>query len=297
MIIDSHAHVFADPKLTLPPANLTFMSADQQIEVMNRKGIDAAVVLPLNNAESPVENQSIGEVLGICNRFPGRFIPFCNVDPRLPRRPDLVTVDDFLERLTQYRNLGCRGFGELIARLYFDDPVMLKLFEACMRSGFPVVFHITTPESNAYGVLDDPGFPRMERVLKLLPDLFLIGHSPGFWNEISGEIAVDDKLGYPSGSVVPGGRVVELLRNYPNLYADLSGRSGLNAMERDEDHAYRFLEEFQDRILFGMDYCFPSVEMRQLDWLRGAVANRNLSQVAFDKICGGNIARLLHLEG
>ena len=45
-------------------------------------GVDKAVILPLNNAETPAEHQSAGEVLGICDRYPGRFIPFCNIDPR-----------------------------------------------------------------------------------------------------------------------------------------------------------------------------------------------------------------------
>lgn len=295
MIIDSHAHVFMSPRLTLPPENKTFMSAEDQIAVMDRKGIDRAVILPLNNAEAPVENQSIGEVLEICDRYPGRFIPFCNVDPRLPHRPDLITVEHFSDLLSQYAALGCKGFGELIARLYFDDPVMLKLFEACDRMHFPVVFHTTTAEGDGYGVLDELGLPHLEAVLARFPTLVLIGHSPGFWNEISGGLKAEEKLGYTTGPVKPGGRVVELMRRYPNLHADLSARSGLTAMERDPQHAYRFLEEFQDRILFGMDYTFPTVELHQLEWLRSALSEGHISQTVFDKIAGGNLARLLGL--
>ena len=36
-----------------------------------------------------------------------------------------------------------------------------------------------------------------------------------------------------------------------------SARSGNNALARDLDHAGRFLTEFQDRVLFGVDICAP----------------------------------------
>ncbi|PIP15908.1 MAG: amidohydrolase, partial [bacterium (Candidatus Ratteibacteria) CG23_combo_of_CG06-09_8_20_14_all_48_7] len=41
-----------------------------------------------------------------------------------------------------------------------------------------------------------------------------------------------DKTAYPAGKVVPGGKVVAMLRHYPNLYGDLSAGSGLNALKR-----------------------------------------------------------------
>jgi predicted TIM-barrel fold metal-dependent hydrolase len=44
-----------------------------------------------------------------------------------------------------------------------------------------------------------------------------------------------------------------MLRNYPNLCADLSAGSGLNALQRDPAFAVDFLLEFQDRLLYGRD--------------------------------------------
>ena len=55
-------------------------------------------------------------------------------------------------------------------------------------------------------------------------------------------------------NVVAGGRVVEMLRQYPNLYADLSAGSGLNALQRDPAFAIDFILEFQDRLLYARDY-------------------------------------------
>jgi predicted TIM-barrel fold metal-dependent hydrolase len=112
MIIDVHAHVFAFPKIKSSDST-TFMSAEDQIAVMNAKGVDKAIILPLNNAETPAEQQSFGEVLYICEKYPGRFIPFCNIDPRLPRRPDLIKAEDFTFLLEQYREHGCKGLGVL----------------------------------------------------------------------------------------------------------------------------------------------------------------------------------------
>lgn len=291
MIIDAHAHVFLRPTMTA--SGHTPMSAEDQVAVMDAKGIDRAIILPLNNPEAPVECQGIGEVLTICDRYPGRFIPFCNLDPRISLRPERVTAADYLPRLERYRALGCRGMGEILARLYFDDPRMLALLEACRTVGFPVTFHTTSLESDAYGVLDEPGIPRLEAVLRALPGLRVFGHSPGFWNEISGHITPEEQLGYPTGPVAPGGRVPALFRAYPDLYGDLSANSGLNALRRDPEHAWRFLEEFQDRLLLGLDVVSREADMPHLEWLRAARDRGDISTAVFDKVTGLNVLRIL----
>ena len=129
MIIDVHAHVFARPVLMKSRGSgLRFMTAEEQVRRMDEKGIDMAVILPLNGAEGPAERQSMGEVLSICERFPGRFIPFCEIDPR---RHDWRTADDFQWGLEQYKEAGFKGLGELTTRLWFDHPKMMALFAAC----------------------------------------------------------------------------------------------------------------------------------------------------------------------
>lgn len=59
---------------------------------------------------------------------------------------------------------------------------------------------------------------------------------------------------YPSGKVLPGGKLIEMLHTYPNLYCDLSTGSGLNALKRDSEFAKKIILEFQDRLLYGRDY-------------------------------------------
>ena len=297
MIIDAHAHVFAFPKIKLAgyAYRTTMLSAAEMIDIMDAKGIDKAVILPLNSPESLCEQQSIGEVLYICEQYPGRFIPFCNVDPRITARPDLIVEENYLALLKQYRDLGCKGMGEFIARMWWDDPRVLMLMSACAKVNFPVVFHTITAEVNTYGLIDQIGLPRLERVLKTVPDLKLIGHSPAFWSEISGDVDGTTKNCYNDTPVVPGGRLIELLRQYPNLYADISANSGLNALRRDPDHAWRFLEEFQDRILFGQDYCSTENDMQHIEWLTAARDAGNISIEVFEKITWKNINVLLGL--
>jgi predicted TIM-barrel fold metal-dependent hydrolase len=296
MIIDIHAHVFAFPKRHYGNPPNTFMSMEEQIALMDAKGIDQAVILPLANPETPAELQSWGEVLYICERYPGRFIPFCNIDPRLPRRPDLITIDDFLEILNQCKALGFKGIGEVTARIPWDDPSLDKLFAACEQVGFPLTFHTITPDVNSYGLIDDLGFPRFEKVLQKFPRLNFLGHSLSFWSEISGGITVSDKNSYPPGPVRPGGRLPELLRRYPNLNGDLSAGSGLNALSRDPEHAFRFIEEFQDRLFLGLDYCCVQNNMRHIEWFKEHRDAGRITRQAYEKIMWQNANRLLQLN-
>ena len=129
MIIDCHAHVFLNPRIKpYPHVKTTFMSMEDQIKIMDTKGIDKAVILPVNNAEAPVEHQSAAEILFICEKYQGRFIPFCNLDPRTTDWGGDRNVEgkfDFL--LEQYKELGFKGLGEFVPNLYWEDPRMMNL--------------------------------------------------------------------------------------------------------------------------------------------------------------------------
>ncbi len=295
MVIDIHAHVFKSPRIRSNPAATPFMSVEQQLEVMDVKGIDRAVILPLRSPVPGAEPQSITEILEICAAHPGRFIPFCNVEPRIGKREENISAADFTYLLEQYRDLGCKGLGELTTRIPFDSQPLLALFAACEKVGFPVTFHTTTPDTDGYGVLDDPGMPRFESVLQRFPGLLFLGHSQAFWSEIGGELAPGDKTGYPRSPVKPGGRLPDLLRRYPQLYGDLSANSGLNALRRDPAHAYEFIDEFQDRLLLGLDYCSTRNDMPHIEWFRSLRDRGHITAEACEKILWRNADRLLRL--
>ncbi|MEE2659581.1 MAG: amidohydrolase family protein [Candidatus Latescibacterota bacterium] len=293
MIIDVHAHVLLRPILAKSRSNSRpFMSAEQQIQRMEDKGIDKAVILPLNSADGPSERQSMGEVLSICERYPGRFIPYCEFDPR---RHDWRRPEDFQWALEQYRDLGFKGFGELTARLEFDHPRMLALFQACERVGFPVTFHTSPREVPTYGVIDELGMPRFEKVLEQCPNLVFFGHSGSFWSEISGDLTAQTKEGYPKGPIAPGGTLPRLFREYPNLNGDISAGSGFNALTRDPQFTWEFIDEFQDRLLLGLDHTDVELDFQHIEWLTQARDDGHISDDALQKILWCNADRLISL--
>ena len=298
MIIDCHAHVFLNPKIKpYPHVKTTFMSMEDQIKIMDAKGIDKAVILPINNAEAPVEHQSAAEILFICEKYKGRFIPFCNLDPRTTDWGGDRNVEgkfDFL--LEQYKELGFKGLGEFVPNLYWEDPRMMNLLGACERVGFPITFHTVTPEFTTYGVYDELGLPGLEAVLKKFPKLKFFGHSQAFWSEISGDLKKKDKNSYPKSKVTKGGTIVRLMRRYDNLYGDLSAGSGLFALQRDPDHAWKFIDEFQDRLLLGLDYCSIANDMPHIEWLTQARNDGNISEEVYQKVMWKNINEVLNLK-
>ncbi len=295
MIIDIHSHVFLDPRIPPAPGRTPFLSSEQYIELMDDKGIDKAVILPLNNPEAPVEKQSHGEVLAICEKHPDRFIPFCNVDPRIARRPQDAKPDDYLFIFEQHKANGAKGVGEVTARVPWDHPQMLLLLEACEKIELPVLFHTITPDVNNYGVLDYIGLPLFEKVVQRFPRLQFIGHSPGFWSEISGNVSAEEKNGYAKTPVEPGGKLIDMLNTYDNVWCDISAGSGLNALTRDPEHAYRFMDEFQDRICLGLDQNSIEGEMKHLVWLSETREAGHITDEVFDKITWQNANRLLDL--
>lgn len=196
--------------------------------------------------------------------------------------------------LKQYRAAGAKGVGEISENRPFDDPMMLNLFRHCEACGMPVLFHIGRLGGD-YGIVDDLGLPRLEKVLGMFPKLRFLGHSQKFWAEI-GETDEESRNGYPKGKVTPG-RIPALMRKYGNLCGDLSAGSGYNAITRDPDFGWAFLEEFADRLYFGTDICSPrnmhSDMMKLAGFLDDAVTRGKISWGAYEKICRGNALDLL----
>jgi hypothetical protein len=104
-----------------------------------------------------------------------------------------------------------------------------------------------------------------------------------------------DRAGYPSYPVEGEGVVPVLFRRYPNLWGDLSATSGFNALNRDEEYAAEFINEFQDRLLFGTDICLPDQELPLASFLKGLRDDGRISQSVFAKVAEGNARRLFGL--
>ncbi|MDB5295666.1 MAG: amidohydrolase 2 [Phycisphaerales bacterium] len=276
--VDFHTHVGQTWNTTED------LSAANLLKWMDAHDVARAVVLPLVSPESSSFPLSTRFVLEQVAAHRDRLIPFCCIDPRTTINGGKKGVDDMLAR---YVDLGCRGFGEHKPGLPIDDPLSTRLYAAAGRHKLPVLFHL-----DAIRNTDKPGLPGLEAVLKAHPETTFVGHGPGFWASISGDVATPAELGvYSKKRVTPGGALDRLLGAYPNLYADLSAGSGAGALSRDPAFATAFLIRRQDRLLFGTDYLAPGQPVPQFDVLKSL----DVPDAVRAKVYRENARRLLGL--
>lgn len=293
--IDIHVHTSESGWLARLPADRC-ATPEELMAMYDTLGVERGVIMPGINIEGGFNTTSNYEIYRVVQKYPDRFAWFCNVDPR---QGSNSPETDFTPYLEFCRDRGARGVGEVCANLTFDDPKMLNLLWHCERCGMPVTFHIGSGEGD-YGVIDDFGLPRLEKALAAFPKLRFMGHSQKFWAELSGDLRPEDRDGYPTGKVVPGGRVVELMRKYPNLCGDLSAGSGYNALSRDPDFGYAFLEEFSDRLYYGTDICSPTnlsdSRIKLSSFLDGAMLQGKISYDTYVKVSRANAEKLLGIN-
>ncbi|NIA15702.1 MAG: amidohydrolase family protein [Nitrospiraceae bacterium] len=292
MFIDVHVHVRRIPG-PLRGGKPAYATPQHLIERYDAIGVERAVLLPGVNPECAYVPQSNEEVIELAELYPGRFIPFCNVDPRALTNTPGAPLGDLLRH---YKDQGCKGIGEVAPNLPFSHPLVRNLFKHVEDAGMPLVFHIAPEIGGFYGLYDDPGLPQLEYTLRMFPNLRFLGHSQAFWAEIGRLDTPGDRYGYPDYPVREEGVVPKLFRRYPNLYGDLSAGSGCNALTRDEDYAVQFLNEFQDRLLFGTDICAPDTETPLVDFLLQLRDAERIPESVFNKVARENAIALLGLD-
>lgn len=273
MLIDFHAHLgnlHRERYPQRPP-----LTVHQLVDRMNREGIAISVLLPLESPEGDWGYFLTEEAVAARNAFPERLIAFACVDPRYPRAAEFIEYC-----VTRH---GCKGFGEHVNGLAFDDEANKRIYLKCHELNLPLVF-----EMNTTLCYDEVGLPRLERCLKEFPNVAFCGHGPAFWSAISRD---DPRGGYPEGPVAPGGAMDRLLADYENLYADLSAHSGYNAMTRDPEFARGFIERHWQKLLWGTDIVGPGDRLPQVDWLR----TLDVPPEIHHAIGAGNARRLLSL--
>jgi predicted TIM-barrel fold metal-dependent hydrolase len=272
-MIDFHGHIgnlMRESYPDRPP-----LTPEALIDFMNTHGIDISVLLPLESPEGGWGYSLTEDVVAARNRYPERFIAFFCVDPRYP------TIEAFIDYFVKAH--GCRGCGEHVNGLKFDDPLNKRIYAKCDEYGLPLDF------GDDLGCYDEPGLPRLEACLKEFPNVKFCGHGPGFWSAISGD---DDRtITYPTTPIKPGGALDRLLDQYENLYCDLSAGSGNNAMTRDPDFALSFIERHWRKLLWGTDYCVVHQHVPQMKWL----ADLPIPAEMKEAIADGNARRLLGL--
>jgi predicted TIM-barrel fold metal-dependent hydrolase len=290
MFIDIHCHAFKRPYIWIDGKPL-FSTPEQILKRYDELGIEKGVLLPIVNPEVYLP-QSNEEIIEICEKYPERFIPFCNIDPRaITNSPEA----DFEKILNYYKSLGCKGIGEVMPNLPFLDERVLNLFKHVEKVGFPLIFDGNGRLGNTYGLYDEPGLTQLEKCLSMFPDLKILGHGPTFWAEISILKKQEDRYTYPDYPVIEEGAVPKLMRKYKNLYGDLSAGSGYNALARDPEYAVKFINEFKDRLLFGTDLCRPDQKIPLAQFLINLVEKGKISKTTFNKIARENAKKLLDL--
>jgi len=299
MFIDIHAHAYWKS----PPWPVRFCTPEQVLERYDAAGIEKGALLPIVSPEIYLP-QSNEDILDMAAKYPDRFIPFCNIDPRALTN----AADAPLDRLLRYyKDLGCKGLGEVMPNLPVMHPFVQNLFKHAQAVGLPVIFDGSDRVGGDFGLYDEPGLPQLEHTLQRFPDLIILGHGPVFWSEIGRLETPAERCSVfrpdggqvgcrPSGPIREEGVVPKLLRRYPNLYGDLSDWNGWNALARDPEYGPKFLTEFQDRLLFGTDICgygtpFPLVDLL-VEWRDSG----KISQQVFNKVARENAIRLLGLE-
>jgi predicted TIM-barrel fold metal-dependent hydrolase len=284
--IDIHTHIG-----TFHPGRE--LTADGLVRLMDRDGIDKAVVLPLVSPESGPYLQTTESAKAAHKAHPDRLIPFCCLDPRSTTgRPErfghVAGLAGMKEILKRYKDAGCRGLGEHKVGLPFDHKLMMMLYEACAALELPVLFHLDDIRS-----FDTPGLPRLENALKAFPKLPFIGHAAGFWASISADATEKDFGRYPKvpTPVKPGGALDRLMAKYDNLYGDLSEPGGYAAIARDREFGRAFLIRRAGRLLFGTDFLMAGQKVPQFELL----ASLGLPEEVQGKVYRGNAMRLLGL--
>lgn len=290
--IDIHVHASLYKKAKANKPGATTITPEEFKTVFEKLGIGKAVNLPSLGQECPSQLQFNEDAHCIAQKYPDMFYWFCNINPKLiENSPDI----DFSNYIEYFKKLGAKGVGEITANIYFDEPLVQNLFMNCEKYDMPVLFHIGPTIGGCYGLVDDPGLPRLEKSLARFPKLTFLGHSQPFWAEICSALP-EKRNTMPKGKVTPG-RLIELMRKYPNLHGDLSANSGYTAMSRDPEFAYSFIEEFQDRLYYGTDINDPQhlyLDFAKLSaWLDEACDKGRISKKAYEKVCYGNALDLL----
>jgi predicted TIM-barrel fold metal-dependent hydrolase len=259
------------------------LTPEMMLRWMDEHEIARAVVLPLISPEAWYYPISTDWVLQQTKPHRDRLIPFCDVDPRTTYLRGTRAVLDILKR---YVDAGAKGLGEHKCGGPIDSPGNLDVFRAAGELRLPVLFHMDSLRNT-----DKPGLPGLEKILKEVPGSNFIGHAPGFWASISGDVTEKTLGGYPKGPVAPGGALDRLMEKHPNLYGEFSAGSGANSIRRDLEFGRQFIIRRADRLLFGTDYLAQGQKVGQFELFEGL----DLPDDVRSKLYRQNALRILKL--
>lgn len=157
---------------------------------------------------------------------------------------EVTDLEGAAAEIEKWLKLGARLIAEQKFHVECDSPHSQRLYALAADYGVPILLHF---QHETYNL----GYERFHTMLAKFPKTNFIGHAQTFWGNI--DLKHEPKNLYPKGPVTPGGLTDRYLADYPNLFADMSAGSGLNALTRDEAHTTAFFDRHQDKILYGSD--------------------------------------------
>lgn len=198
----------------------------------------------------------------LSRRFPGRFFVFCQIDYTHLDDPNYL-----VELLDRSREMGAKGVKVLKDlgltvrdsqgnRVRIDDPRLDCVWDRAGKLGMPVAIHSADP---------DAFFERIDRHNERYQELIV--HPD--WSFVGRKLPVKSDLLMQRNRIFerhPGtsfwglhmanhpenlDEVTEWMERYPNLLVELGGR--IAELGRQPRRTIRFLRQFQDRVMFGMD--------------------------------------------
>jgi predicted TIM-barrel fold metal-dependent hydrolase len=225
-VIDIHQHTLYGGR-----------SESQLVKHQRAMGVTKTILLPAGRVFGLDAGCGGNEsVLNIARKFPNEYAFFAN---------EVADLPEARSEIEKYLKLGAVGIGEQKFKVDCDSIHMERIAEIAREYDVPVLLHF---EHNAYNM----GFERFHRILEKFPTVNFIGHAQTWWANLD-KNHTDQRMLYPRTKVTPGGMTDRYLSDYPNIYGDFSGRSGLGALIRDEEHARGFLERHQEKLLYGSD--------------------------------------------
>ncbi len=244
-------------------------------------GITKTVLLPAGRRYGLAARASGNDsVVAVSRRYPKEFVFFANELPDIPEARSVIT---------QHLKAGAIGIGEQKFPVEADSQPIELVATIAQEFKVPVLLHF---EHGNYNL----NFARFHRILEKFPRVNVIGHAQTWWGNIDKNH--DQTVMYPKTKVTPGGITDRLLADYPNMYADMSAGSGLNALLRDEDHARGFLDRHQNKLLYGSDCAdnAPNTDKcsgsKQIATIRRLAPSRKIER----KILYDNAAKVLKIS-
>ena len=187
------------------------------------------------------------DTVKVSQEHPNEFIPFLSINPLRKNALDL---------LDEYHKKGCRGakFMQNYWGIDLNDKKFIPYYKKLKKLNLPLVIHIGCEFTiESFRKFESPRMLTLPletgvNVVAAHVGLGRFDHKILFWRNFSKKEQYINKEYF---------EVIEMLKRYPNLYADISAILSLNKTRALPHLAKQ--TDIHDRLIFGTDYPVPFV--------------------------------------